>query len=193
MRHGRTAWNAERRFVGASDVPLDEVGRTQAATLAHTLRGESFSRAIASDLARARETAEIVLAGGAPPLEFDRRWREFDFGKWEGLTWAEIVARFPHADEHSSAGGGVVTPGGSNENFDDLIARVAAAVASLRRESPERVLVVTHSGPLHALLHLARDSESEALTAHFEPASINRFSVSSESIDVVRLNDVTRE
>ncbi len=193
VRHGRTLWNAQGRFQGRSDVELDDTGRAQARALGRALRGEPFARAVASDLRRARTTAELVLACRADAvaleLELEPLWREFDFGAWEGLTWSEIVARFPEAGEHPSDDGRFVAPAGSSESFDDLVGRVAAALATLRAKPITNALVVTHAGPLHGLLRLAYGSESEALAQRFLPASINRFRVAHDGISVVCLNE----
>jgi broad specificity phosphatase PhoE len=190
VRHGRTAWNAEKRFQGRSDVALDDVGRSQAEALGRALRHEPFERAIASDLARARATAEIVLAGRTPAvaLEIEPGWREFDFGAWEGLTWSEIAVRFPEVNAHA-AGGRFVSPAGSSESFDGLCTRVAAALATLCARPVSRALVVTHAGPLHALLRLAYGSEREALAARFLPASVSRFRVAAGIVSVLRINE----
>ncbi len=182
-------WNEQGRFQGRSDVALDETGLAQARALGRALRGERFGFAVAS--VRAQTTAELVLAGRPDdvPLEIEPRWREFDFGAWEGLTWTEIVARFPEAEERPNAGGRFVAPTGGSESFDDLVGRVAEALSTLRAREVDRALVVTHAGPLHALLRLAYGSEGEALAQRFVPASINRFRIDADGIEVVRLNE----
>jgi broad specificity phosphatase PhoE len=176
VRHGRTAWNASGRFQGHTDIPLDDEGRLQARAVARMLADDSFDVAVASDLARARETAEIVLGDRGVALDLDSRWREMRFGTWEGLAWNEIVERQPELAEHSSTAPRFYTPPGG-ESFDDVCDRIADALAVLdsRVERGARVLVATHAGPLHALLRVAlgRD-ESEALGVRFSPASTTR-------------------
>jgi broad specificity phosphatase PhoE len=94
-RHGQTSYNAERRFQGWRDIPLDDMGRVQAQALAQALRGRSFARLLASDLVRARETAEAISQAVNVPVEVDRRLRECGFGEWQGLALAEVRERWP--------------------------------------------------------------------------------------------------
>ncbi len=165
MRHGRTAWNREGRFQGHAEVPLDATGLAQAAALAEHLRGERFDVVASSDLGRARATAEAIVAGRpGPSLETDPRWRELDFGAWEGRTAAEV-------GEQSFG----TPPGG--ESFADLCARVEAALAGLRARLPAggTVLVATHAGPLHALLHTVFGREAaETLGVRFGHGTLTR-------------------
>ena len=98
VRHGRTAWNADKRFQGHADIPLDDEGRAQATALAALLRDERIDAAVSSDLERAAETARIVLGSRDLPLRLDPDWREMRFGDWEGLTWEQIVAANPQLD-----------------------------------------------------------------------------------------------
>ena len=174
-------------------MPLDETGLRQAAALGRALRGEPFERAVASDLRRARTTAQIVLAARADAmkLELEPLWREFDFGRWEGSTWSEIVTRFSEAESSAPSEAGRLSPSGG-ESFGDVVARVSAAIATLRATPVANALVVTHAGPLHALLRLAYESESKALAERFLPASINRFRLGAGGISVVRLNEPVR-
>ena len=86
VRHGETDWNAEGRFQGWTDVPLNETGRAQAERLRGLLGPYDFDGVWSSDLIRAIETARIAV--GEPAV--DRRLRELDFGDLEGAVWDEL-------------------------------------------------------------------------------------------------------
>jgi broad specificity phosphatase PhoE len=190
VRHGRTAWNADGRFQGQSDVPLDEFGRAQAAHLAAALASDHFDLAIASDLVRASETARIVLGSRSLHIELDPAWREMRFGVWEGLTWPQIVERYPEVGEGHGASPRFFTPEGG-ESFDDVCARVEGALEELaaRVHDGTHVLIVTHAGVLHALLRVALgESEAAALGVKFSPATVTQLRVGPSGGTLVQLN-----
>jgi probable phosphoglycerate mutase len=127
-------------------------------------------------------------------VERDARWREFAFGEWEGLTWEEICTRWPDLAQHGSAAAKLYTPEGG-ESFDAVRARVTDAIADLRSRSRAHALIVTHAGPLHAMLHAFfgdRQAEmAQALAVRFSPASVTRIDVDDDgNADLVSLNDV---
>ena len=194
VRHGRTAWNAGKRFQGHTDVPLDDEGRAQAAALAALLRDQRIDVAVSSDLSRAVETARIVLGARAIPLRLDPDWREMRFGDWEGLTWEQIRAANPHLAETDLTSVKSYTPGGG-EKFDDLTSRIAGAVERVSVETPPdgAALVATHAGPLHALLSvLLGDAERAALRVRFMTASITRFRRENGVWRLTRLNQTAQ-
>ena len=78
VRHGETDWNADGRLQGQTDRPLSDFGRKQARGLADELAAEGFEAIYSSDLARARETAEIIGARLGLPVELDSDLREKD-------------------------------------------------------------------------------------------------------------------
>lgn len=175
-RHGRTAWNAERRFQGQTDIPLDPVGRAQARALAAHLRAESFDVVIASDLIRARATAEELCAGRAVVPEFSAGLRERQFGEWEGLTWPEIVRRWPEYDAGFENAARLYTPAGG-ESWTDLCARVGSVLRGVAaRMTPDgRALVVSHAGVMHAIVHALAGASAGRGPAHrFVPAGVLR-------------------
>src|SRR5512139_4231488 len=95
-RHGETDWNAAGRWQGHTDIPLNEIGRAQAAALADRLRSEGIGAVVTSDLSRARHTAEIVAGAlGVPVALVDPGLREQRFGSFEGLTPRECEERYP--------------------------------------------------------------------------------------------------
>jgi len=178
VRHGRTAWNALRRFQGRSDIPLDEEGRAQARALAVHLAAERFDVALASDLTRATVTAAAIGAACGIAVEPEPRLREMHFGAWEGLTWTEISARYPQVAQHPETSPRYFVPAGG-ESFEELSLRVGLVLADLTARLPAngRGLIVSHAGVMHALLAVALDdSEAEALSVSLRPASIMRMS-----------------
>jgi glucosyl-3-phosphoglycerate phosphatase len=94
-RHGRTAWNAEHRFQGHSDVPLDATGHEQARRTARYLAALQPDAIYSSDLVRAVETAEHLARLTGLPVQLDKDLRERGGGSWEGLNDAEIRAQYP--------------------------------------------------------------------------------------------------
>lgn len=96
-RHGRTPWNAERRFQGHADVPLDETGHAQAREAARYLAAMRPGAIFSSDLARAMETAAYLAELTGLAVQADKDLRERGGGAWEGLTDAEIRAGYPEA------------------------------------------------------------------------------------------------
>ena len=91
-RHGSTPRSDPEQHLGQRiDLELSESGRAAAEALGRRLEGVELARIISSPLRRARETAELVVPEGA--VEFDDRLMEMDYGRWEGLTYEQIVAR----------------------------------------------------------------------------------------------------
>jgi glucosyl-3-phosphoglycerate phosphatase len=94
-RHGLTTFNLERRFQGQTDVPLNDVGRAQAAEAARYLAAMGPSAIFSSDLSRASATADALALLTGLPVLLDKDLRERSGGSWEGLTAADIAARYP--------------------------------------------------------------------------------------------------
>ncbi|WP_165807161.1 histidine phosphatase family protein [Nocardioides currus] len=149
LRHGRTAWNAERRAQGHLDVPLDDTGRAQARAVAPAIAALRPSALWSSDLARASTTADEVARACGLTVQVDKRLREYDVGERSGMTVPEFAAAFP--DEHAawSAAGGLfeateAVPGA--ESTDDVIERIVPALReALASVAPgETVCVVGH-------------------------------------------------
>jgi probable phosphoglycerate mutase len=151
-RHGETDWNRENRWQGRIDILLNDVGRAQAAELAERVRGLGVVRVHASDLRRARETAEIVAARLAVPfLGTDERLRERGFGPFEGLTREECAARHPEEWRRYLSDHEHRPPGAETEA--EVAQRMLDAVGALARQVADGpALIVTHGGPIRALV-----------------------------------------
>jgi broad specificity phosphatase PhoE len=132
VRHGETDWNAEGRLQGHTDRPLNDFGRRQAKELADRLADEGADAIYASDLARAKETAEILGERLGLPVVLDADLREKNWGNWEGLTGDERVH--------------VGYEGESTEAHRDRVLRAVGRIAE--RHPDQRVIVVTHGGSL---------------------------------------------
>jgi probable phosphoglycerate mutase len=149
VRHGETDWNRERRFQGHADPPLNDTGRAQARALADDLAGEAIDGLYTSDLARARETAEILAARLGAEVVPLRELREIDVGEWQGLTWPEIEKRFPEgAHAWRDQGHGWRDSG---ETYDQLAERVVPALRRIALAHADgRAVVVGHGGMVRA-------------------------------------------
>lgn len=149
VRHGETAWNAEGRLQGSTDVPLNDTGRAQARDLAIAFSRFGIARVITSDLIRARETGAIIadaLGLPAPVVEHDLRERRF--GIFEGLTRDEIHTRYPH--EWRAWTGRTAMPEGG-EPVESSVGRMRAALDRVWTQhvapAPSGpALVVSHGG-----------------------------------------------
>src|SRR2546423_7111092 len=135
IRHGETDWNAEHRWQGHADVPLNERGREQAKALAEELAPEGVDAIYASDLSRARDTAEIVGERLGVPVVLDPDLREIDVGSREGLTGDEVGDRPWDGEAHETHG--------------ERILRALRTIAE--RHPGQRVAVVSHGGSLRRI------------------------------------------
>jgi len=95
VRHAETDSNRARRYQGWRDTPLSETGRGQAEAAGRLLARERLAAVWSSPLERARETAAAIAAPQALPVREAEAFKEMGFGEWEGLTGAEVRARFP--------------------------------------------------------------------------------------------------
>lgn len=149
LRHGRTAWNAEGRFQGQADPPLDEVGRAQAYEVAHIIAAMQPDLMVSSDLRRARQTAEIISHVTGLPFTVDARFRERGLGLWEGLTRDDVERQYPDEFAEWIAGQDVQRRGG--ETRDEVAARALAGLADL--PDVQTTVVVSHGATAMATVN----------------------------------------
>lgn len=146
VRHGQTDWNAERRLQGATDIPLNDVGRGQARDAVAVLAPYEWDAIVSSPLSRAAETADLIAEGLG--LKVSRRVPELterSFGPAEGMqAGPELEA--------------LRVPGGFKgaESEDEAADRGIAALEALAEEfRGQRLLVVTHGTLLRVTLSRA--------------------------------------
>ncbi|MFZ1995071.1 MAG: histidine phosphatase family protein [Solirubrobacteraceae bacterium] len=151
-RHGETNDNLPPfRFQGWTDTPLNETGRRQAHELAVKVAGDGIASLWASDLSRARETAEIVgeRIGMAPVL--DARLREGARGRWEGFLMQDIERAEPERyAAWRRAGADFRFPEG--ESLLEHQQRVTAGLHDIHAAGPLPALVVCHGGSIRVML-----------------------------------------
>lgn len=146
VRHGVTDHNARGVWQGHLDSELSPAGLEQARAAAGHLAGYEPDLVVCSDLRRAAQTAECVVAHlPGRVVRPDERLREIHCGDWQGLPTAEMIERFPEA-QALLAGGADFRRGLTGETYAELGDRVAAAVADLLTDLAEgaTALVVTH-------------------------------------------------
>lgn len=152
VRHGETAWNAERRIQGQLDVPLSTTGHAQARAAANALAREDFSAIYSSDLARALHTAEASAHLLKLPIRKEVALRERHYGVLQTLTYAEFERRHPNAYARFLAREeAFALPGGgeSLRQFADRVNRCLDEVVSAHPGG--QVLIFTHGGVLDVL------------------------------------------
>jgi probable phosphoglycerate mutase len=168
IRHGETPLNVAR-VLQPADTPLSARGIEQAQALAHRLREMNVSAIIASDLPRARHTAELIKAATQAPIEFSELLRERNFGDWRGLAYDALPANpLSMAD---------ATPGGeSAADFDARVARAFALAVQRAATTPGALAVVTHGLVIRAMLaaHIRLPAGTEQPT-HLGNTSLNVF------------------
>jgi probable phosphoglycerate mutase len=147
LRHGPTDWNAQGRVQGHTDIPLSQEGLQKTRALRPPFPAP---RVFSSPLARARQTAEAL--GLVNPV-LDARLMEQNWGRWEGLSRAEILAR-EGADAFVRAGlaGAFRPPGG--ESTQELHDRVADFLRDAAADDTDAI-AVAHLGVLRAAYTLA--------------------------------------
>ena len=175
VRHGETDWNVGGRIQGHTDIPLNERGRWQAARLAAAVADEGLSAVYTSDLLRASQTA-AALAGACGLEPWPRPdLRERGFGCFEGLTFAEIAARWPDDAARWRRRDPAFGPVGG-ETLAAFDARVVQAAGALARRHPGQVIaLVAHGGVLDCLYRAAvRIDLAAPRTWALGNASVNR-------------------
>lgn len=132
VRHGQTDWNLNGIYQGQSDVPLNETGVTQARELAASLVNTRFDAIYASDLVRARRTAEIIAEVVRLPVSTDPRLREINQGVWEGQSIQSVLERYK--PDFSRNPKYITTPRAEGaESLADVITRMVAAANDYHR------------------------------------------------------------
>jgi alpha-ribazole phosphatase len=155
VRHGKTAWNQQGRFLGRTDQGLDEIGHRQALQVAEVLGPEKIGAIFSSTLARAWQTAQYIADSHHLPVQRLEELMEMDFGLWEGMTFNEIQSAYPEVLKlwiHNPLD--IRVPGG--ETAAEVWQRIESAWQKIASESDPglSIVVVAHGGTIRFLANL---------------------------------------
>jgi broad specificity phosphatase PhoE len=150
VRHGQTAWNAEQKAQGHTDIPLDAEGSEQARLLVAAFDERPFSRILTSDLQRARSTAVPLAERHGIQVEERLDLRERSFGEWEGRPFETIAKNFIELGLISGLPPEEIQPPGGESQLDvwNRLERVVKDIKAL----PEPVVIISHGGTCALLL-----------------------------------------
>ena len=150
VRHGESEGNRQHLIQGWKEYPLSPLGLAQAERTAKRLAPLGPVPVYTSDLGRARQTAELIAGARGGDVLSDARWRELDCGEYNGVSLDEYRRDATIQTAFREDPFNTPMPGG--ESFSDTSRRVMEAVGELSQLGIERAVVVTHDGPLRALL-----------------------------------------
>lgn len=164
LRHGAVDTSSPRRFLGQTDLPLNDTGIAQATQVGRALQGIGFGRIFSSPLGRAMQTAALVSGFPLDTVTAIDALAEINLGAWEGLTVAEVRKRFPGGYEERGQRLSTYRPL-LGESFTDVAARALPALRKIARTSPKPILIVAHAGVNRALLSCLQDWPLDDLLA----------------------------
>jgi probable phosphoglycerate mutase len=182
VRHGETPWNAEGRFQGSIDIPLNDKGRTQATAAGQVLRNLIARNArtahhfgyVSSPLSRARMTMDLLRGSLGLPADgyaVEHRLREIGWGDWEGKTVPEMEAHDPATfAARRTDKWNVTAPNG--ETYAEVTTRMRAWLAGLTSDT----VAVAHGGTMRALMvATGAATTAEAIEARVEQGVVYVF------------------
>ena len=149
LRHGRTKANEEHLYCGSTDLPLSAEGRALL-TQKHGAYGVEWESFYTSGLTRTRETLELLFGEQGAAIE-EPGLREMDFGAFEGKSYAMLRDDPAYQEWISGDNERNICPGG--ESGEQMRRRVLRALDQILRDDPaERIVIVTHGGPIAAIM-----------------------------------------
>ncbi len=193
IRHGATNNNLEGRYTGQSDIPLSRLGRLQAEAVAARVSSDAASPVdilVSSDLRRAKQTAHAIARRTGLDISEDADLREISMGRWEGLTYAEIEARYPEELARWQADPLHVAPP-EGETLITFRERLVRALRRWRELAPDKTVVwVTHGGAIGILLCEVLGLDlSHRWQFRRDNATITELDVGSDYVILMRTND----
>ncbi|WP_313153046.1 histidine phosphatase family protein [Lacrimispora sp.] len=194
IRHGQTDWNIQGRIQGSHDIPLNETGRSQAELLAKGMDSRPVTRIFCSTLTRAMETAERISSRQKVEIYSMPQLIEVEFGKWEGMTWDEIMEAYPKEYKLWTLSPDEASPPGG-ETQDQVISRCVLAVGEILRITGGRedVAIVSHGATIAYIVSYMMRNHPEVESIIVENASITtvNYSPLTEDFMLFEMNDTS--
>jgi probable phosphoglycerate mutase len=190
VRHGETAWNVDTRIQGQLDIGLNATGLWQARRVGQALADEDIGAIYASDLSRAWQTALEIAKPHGLVVQPEPGLRERAFGRFEGMSFAEIEATLPEEARRWRERDPEFEPEGGESLlvFRERVTRVAAELAA--RHPGQLVALVAHGGVMDVLYRAATRQELQApRTWQLGNAAINRMLWTPEGFSLVGWSD----
>lgn len=192
VRHGETAWNVDTRIQGQLDIGLNATGEWQARRVGQALAEEAIDVIYASDLSRAWDTALEIARPLKLQVRPEPRLRERAFGRFEGMSFAEIEKTLPDQAKLWRERDPEFAPDGGESLivFRDRVTTVASELAA--RHAGELVVLVAHGGVMDVLYRAATRQDLQApRTWLLRNAAINRILWTPEGFSLVGWSDET--
>lgn len=162
VRHGETDYNAQHRWQGQLDVPLNKNGKAQAEALAKHLANEALDGVFSSDLKRCYDTARPIAKSKNLTVIPDKRLREVHLGLFQGLTRTQIQEVYPHKmmrwDNDDSY---VITHGESRSQVQNRTFEAWQEI--IKRDDMKTVMIVSHGGAIRMMLTKVLPQTTERL------------------------------
>lgn len=147
IRHGQIENHERFPVYGYTDINTTEVGDLQLKTMAERLRYADIHAIYSSDLKRAKKGANLISQYHNVPISVISEFREMNFGDWEGVSYTDILEKFPEKVEERRRDPANFRPPGDAESFLEFSQRVMKGLAGLlERHNGDNILLVAHGG-----------------------------------------------
>lgn len=159
IRHGLTDYNLKSRYCGFRDIDLNKTGKAQGQVIKNKLKKIKIDTVFCSDLKRSKQSARIIFGDSRCQIIKNPNLREINFGRWEGLTFKQILKEYPFIykkwlNNPFSAD----IPDG--EKMNCFINRVKKELKKIIKNNPDKtVALVTHFGPIRVILNTVLNSK----------------------------------
>lgn len=159
VRHGETDTNYTGKINGSStDLSLNETGQKQISKLKENLNINDFDEVYASPLKRAQESAQI-LNQGVHEIKTDARLREINYGAWDGLSAADVQAKYPQCfDENNYLSANYSDYAEGAETYKEVLDRLQSFLNDMSNKGDEKILVVCHGFVTRSFVQLVTET-----------------------------------